>query len=314
MAMRALVVLGVAAMALTQAPPAQAQQNLYNIGTPISGPGQLTQSASSSDNLSVLESNVAFIDSALPRNTLRLRLDLGYDMPRPTRAEYFMAASGLPLAEPKINSYQDASAYVEFAPLSFFSMFLETPMRWLNPDINRNMVGYGDMNFGFKLCTWNAEEFLATLQLRLYEPTGRPGLGTEHWTIEPALLAVWRPYTNFEVEGEVRYWVPLNNSDIAGDVLRYGVGLSVGPASQGFWYKPVIEAVGWTVLGGKALVVSAPDSFVIENAAGQTIINGYLGMRLGMGNTLDFYAGYGRCFTGNTWTRDFVRVELRFFY
>jgi hypothetical protein len=273
-----------------------------------------------SDALGVAESDVAIIDSSLPRNTLRLRLDLGYDLPVPTRAEYFMAkggvpfSPGLPLPETKIQSYQEASAYVEFAPVSFFSVFLETPMRWLNPDVNANSYGYGDMNFGFKLATWNTSEILATLQLRFYQPTGDPGRGTNHWTIEPALLASWRPYTNIELEGEVRYWVPLGGTDFAGDILRYGVGLSVGDAQQGFWYKPVVEGVGWTVMGGKEMLVSSPDSYVIQSASGQTIINGYLGMRVGMGATFDVYAGYGRCFTGNSWARDFIRAELRFFY
>jgi hypothetical protein len=301
--MRALVVLALTLVALAAVP-----QRL------------LAQQGPVSDALGVAESDVAIIDSAQPRNMLRLRLDLGYDNIRPTRAEYFLAKGGLPftpglpLPETKIQSYQDASAYAEFAPVSFFSVFLETPMRWLNPEVNANTYGYGDMNFGFKLATWNTPELLATLQLRFYQPTGGTGLGTGHWTIEPALLASWRPYTNIELEGEVRYWVPLGGTDFAGDVLRYGAGLSFGDAQQGIWYKPVIEAVGWTVLGGKEMAVSSPDAFVIQSAAGQTIFNGYLGLRVGMGATLDVYAGYGRCFTGNAWARDFVRMEMRFFY
>ena len=30
--------------------------------------------------------------------------------------------------------------------------------------------------------------------------------------------------------------------------------------------------------------------------------------------TLDCYVGYGHCFTGTSWSRDFARLELRFFY
>jgi hypothetical protein len=313
--MRTLVAAGLIALALTQGSPASAQ-DLFNFGTPVTSPADLSPSGpATSDSLSVLESNVAIIDSALPRNMLRLRLDLGYDMPRPTRDEYFMGKFGTPLPELKINSYQELSGYAEFAPVSFFSMFVEAPVRWLNPEINRNIMGLGDTNFGLKLCTWNDAGLVATLQLRVYDPTAQqPGLGTQHWTIEPALLACWRPFTNFELEGELRYWAPLGGTDFSGDIVRYGIGLSVGEASQSIWYKPVVEAVGWTAVGGKAYVVSAPDAFAIENTAGQTIINGYIGLRIGMGNVFDFYAGYGRCFTGNSWTRDFARFELRFFY
>jgi hypothetical protein len=98
-------------------------------------------------------------------------------------------------------------------------------------------------------------------------------------------------------------------------VLRYGIGLSLGNTSaDGFWFKPVIELVGWTLMGGKELVVTAPDSFVVQNAADQTIVNGYIGVRLGMGKNIDGYLGYGRCFTGTSWTRDFARLELRFLF
>src|SRR5207253_7518111 len=121
-------------------------------------------------------------------------------------------------------------------------------------------------------------------------------------------------YDNIILEGDFRYWVPLGGTDFAGEVLRYGVGLSLGQKSQRFWFKPVAEAVGWSILGGKTMIVTAPDAFSIESASGQTIINGYLGVRFGMGGAFDCYAGYGRCFTGNTWARDMVRVEFRWFY
>jgi hypothetical protein len=281
--------------------------------TPITDPNQLS-SRPANDNLFINQSAVSFLDSALPRSTLRLRLDLGYDMPQPIRDEYFISRNGLPMLETKVQSYQDVASYVELAPASFFSLFVETPIRWLNPAINANTYGVGDTNFGLKLVTWNDQELLATLQLRFYAPTGRPGLGTQHWTIEPALLGIWQPYSNIELEGELRYWAPLGGTSFAGDVLRYGVGLSLGKVSQTLWFKPVAEVVGWTAVGGQTLLVTAPDAYLVQSAAGQTIINGYLGLRLGLGNTLDFYTGYGRCFTGDSWTRDFVRVELRLFY
>jgi hypothetical protein len=312
MTMRSLFVVALALLAA--AAPATAQQP-FSFGVPASSLSP-SAPAASSDNLDITDSAVSFIDSALPRNTVRLRLDLAYDDPRPTRAAYLVGVSGLPLPEPRIQSYQDVSAYAEWAPMSFFSVFFEAPMRWLNPEVNQNVSGYGDMNFGFKLCTWNSDEMLATLQVRLYNPTAeRASLGTDHWTFEPAFLANWLPYDGVMLEGEVRYWMPLGGGDFAGDIVRYGLGLSIGSSNPtGFWYKPVLEGVGWSVLGGKSMVVTSPDSYYIQSAAGQTIINGYLGMRLGMGNYLDFYAGYGRCFTGSSWARDNVRVELRLFY
>jgi hypothetical protein len=297
---------------------ALAQGQVPYIGAPIVSPNQTA--APADDGLSVDESNTAFIDGALPRNMLRLRLDLGYHDLQPTRAEFFQAkggvpnSRGLPLPETKV-SYQELSTYAEYAVAPFFSAFVETPFRWINPDVNANIYGYGDMNFGCKLCTWSVQDFIATLQLRVYSPTAEhAGLGTGHWSIEPALLATWSPYDNIMLEGEFRYWSPLGGSDFAGDVLRYGAGISIFKRTDAVWFKPVVEAVGWSVLGGKSMVVTAPDSFTVRDAAGATIVNGYLGVRFGMGQRIDGYAGYGRCFTGSTWQRDFIRVEFRFFF
>jgi hypothetical protein len=290
-----------------------------NFGTPVTGPNQ---NAPPPDDVSPLgKSFVSIIDGAVPVNTLRLRLDLGYDMPRSTRAEYFQAKPGVLLgpgmlfAEPNIRSYQDLSIYGEFAPLPFFSTFLETPMRWLNPDVNANTYGVGDINLGFKLCTWNSEDFLATLQLRFFDPTAqKAGLGTHHWTIDPALLVMWRPYDNIILEGDVHYWAPLNGTDFAGDILRYGAGISLGSQDSGFWFKPVAEIVGWSVLGGKQVVATSADAFTVQSASGATIVNGYVGLRFGWGPAFDCYAGYGRSLTGSTWARDFARVEVRWFW
>jgi len=294
-------------------------QPIPNFGTPITSPSQ--GAPTPDDNGPLGKSFVSMIDSAVPLNTLRMRLDLGYDMPRPTRAEYFQAKPGVLLGpgmlfpEPKLQSYQELSVYGEYAPLPFLSTFIETPLRWINPEVNGNTYGFGDINLGFKLCTWNSEDFLVSLQLRFFDPTGqRPGLGNHHWTIDPALLLMWRPYDNIILEGDVHYWAPLDGTDFAGDILRYGVGISLGSQDAGFWFKPVVEVVGWSVLGGKQMVVTPADTFTIQSASGATVVNGYAGLRFGWGPSFDIYAGYGRCFTGSSWTRDFARLELRWFW
>jgi hypothetical protein len=314
-AARALVL--VAPVLLMAAGPTFAQQ-MPNFSVPAMGPNQGPPPPE--DTGPYGQSSVSFIDSSVPRNTLRLRLDLGYQMAQPMRADYFLAKGGalftpgLPKPEPILHSYQELTTYAEWAPLPFFSGFIETPVRWINPQVNNNTYGYGDINFGFKLCTWNSEDFLATIQLRFFDPTAqRPGLGTDHWTFEPAFLLMWRPYDNIILEGDVRYWAPLGGTDFASDVIRYGVGISLGQANPSFWIKPVVEAVGWTVRGGHGLFVVSPDVAYVQSAA-DTIVNGYVGVRFGWGNVFDCYAGYGHCFTGSTWSRDFVRLEVRWFY
>jgi hypothetical protein len=301
--------------ALAQAPPDMSKF----MGTPITQ-GSRSSSTSGDPVMGVKDSYVSILDSAYTRNVLRLRFDAGWTNRRPTRAEFFQSKGGVaggpgpPRPETNVD-YQEATAYAEWSPIPFVSMFVDTPVRWINPDQNVNTWGYGDTDFGLKLCTWTQEQFIATFQLKVYNPTAqRPGLGTDHWTIEPGLLAIYQPYDNITVEGELRYWIPLGGTDFAGDTLRYGLGASLGQRSSSFWIMPVVEAVGWTVLGGKELVVAAPDAFTIRDANDQTILNGYLGCRFGFGPQLDFYAGYGRCFTGAAWSRNFGRLEMRFLY
>ena len=255
-----------------------------------------------------------------------LGFDAAYDIRQPTRAEYMFAKGGLPgspgfpLIETKID-YQQASTHLEYAIAPWFSLFIETPYRWLNPDVNRNERGFADMCYGLKLCTWSSpgSNFIATILLRLYQPTADPStLGTNHWSVEPGLLAAYKITDSLLLEGELRYWTAINGSDFAGDLVRYGLGISYGQRNPaGFWFTPVVEGRrSWTVLSGQTIAATSPTKYVIEDARNQTIVNAYLGIRLGYG-PLDLYLGYGRCFTGDQWMRgDFLHraAKLRFVY
>jgi Putative MetA-pathway of phenol degradation len=278
------------------------------------------QQASSSDGtISINDSFVSIIDGAAPRNYFILRFDAAYDIRQPTRAEYLFAKGGLPnspgfpFVETKID-YQELSTHAEYAIAPWLSLFMEVPYRWLNPDVNRNEHGFADVHYGLKLCTWSSDSFIATILLRVNQPTADPStLGTSHWSVEPGLLAAYRLGSNILIEGELRYWTAIGGSDFAGDLVRYGLGVSYGQRNPGgFWVMPVLEAVGWTIMSGKTIAAASPDNFTIEDARGQTILNGYLGVRLGYGPNLDLYLGYGRAFTSVQWQRDFYRAELRF--
>src|SRR5262245_41316458 len=174
-------------------------------------------------------SAVSFIDSALPSQFFRLRYDSSYDNIFPNRSEFFYAGvpHGPPRQERRVDS-QDLSAYAEALLDRNISLFVELPMRFLNPEINNNTNGFSDMNAGFKYVLVGDEFFTGTFQLRLYAPTGAAsrGLGTHHFTLEPALLANLRLTENLTAETELRYWIPLTGDDFAGDMVRYGLGLS----------------------------------------------------------------------------------------
>ena len=269
----------------------------------------------------VSDSKTGYIDGAIPGNIFRLRYDTSYNNRRPTRAEFLYAQSGpngpgWPNPEPNVD-YQDFLAYAEFLFLPRLSGFIEAPARFLNPDVNANTAGLGDMNVGFKYAFLESETGLLTFQFRTYIPTGDSdrGLGTNHVSLEPALLWYQAVSDRAGMEGELRYWVPVGGTDFAGQVIRYGLGFHYDIVRECDWrFGPVIEFVGWTVLSGKVSAVEPTGLVTVSDAAGQTIVNAKVGMRLGISNFADIYAGWGRPLTGDRWYENTFRLELRFLY
>ena len=319
---RFAMVIGILALGL---PGTLCAQGLGNMAMPTNmGPIMGSTSSAPRDTdpaLSINDTFVSFIDSAVPRTVIGLRFDATYNNRQPSRATYVYPKGGLPggigfpLPETRVDA-QDLTTIAEYSLTPWLSFFMEGTYRWINPEVNSNTSGASDMKYGMKLCTWSDENVIATVLLRIYQPTAKyETLGTGHWSIEPGLLAAYRISPMLHLEGEVRYWIPLGGGDFAGDILRYGVGLSYGQRNaNGVWYMPVAEAIGWTVLGGKTMLASSPDNFVVQEARNQTIANAYLGMRIGYAQNVDLYLGYGRSFTGQFWSRETYRVEFRLSY
>jgi hypothetical protein len=280
---------------------------------------------------------VGYIDSAVVNNQFQLRFDSGWGLFPPDRAEFFYAKCGCfgdpalrPVLEPlglfdpdapgpiEIETnidYQELSMYVEQTANDWLSGFIEAPVRFLNPEVNDNTAGLGDLQFGGKVLLWWAEDTWITFQLRTYVPTGDAdrGLGTHHVSLEPGLLVFHQLSERLTVEGELRDWIPIGGTDFAGNVLRYGIGAGYALLDQcaDFSVAPVVEAVGWTVLGGKKLGAEGP-----TDAAGDTIVNLKLGVRVGLDpdNLHQIYAGYGKSLTGEHWYEEIARVQYRVFY
>src|SRR5262249_31984923 len=217
------------------------------------------------------------------------------------------------------------TTYLEYAPSERLSGFAEIPVRWINPEQNDNASGLSDVNFGFKYALLYDECRVLTLQLRAFAPTGDAfkGLGTNNWNLEPAILLYQRLSERFQMEAEVRDYIPVDSADdFAGNVLRYGVGFSyLAYNTNRFRVSPVVEAVGWTVLTGKEVVVDdiTTGASHIKDASGDTIVNLKVGVRLGFGSLSepgllsrsDLGISYGRALTGDVWYKDIVRVEYR---
>lgn len=259
-----------------------------------------------------------YIDFAKPMNVLRLRYDAAYDMNRPDRAEYFYGKCGCfggnapgPVLPERSVDAQEASVYLEVAPTERFSVFIDLPFRMINPEVNDNASGIGDVRYGFKYAFVYTDNHIVSLQVRGYAPTGdaRRGLGTSHNSIEPTILYTGRFGDNWTVYGQFGEWVPIDGTDFAGNILLYGAGVGYTAYDTGnFKVTPLVEFVGWSVLSGKEF---NPDTLSAVNAAGDNIVNGKIGVRAG-GARQDVYVGYGRALTGDVWYKDIWRLEYRF--
>ena len=287
-------------------------------------------------------SSVGYIDPAVPQSQFRLRFDAGYDFGSPDRAEFFYAKCGCvrelppthplfdpnapgpdadapgPQPETNIDSFQDIAAYVELAANGRFSVFGEFPVRFLNPEVNENTAGYADMNVGFKYALLASADQYLTLQFRTYLPTGDAdrGLGTDHFSLEPGLLYFARPAERLILEAEFKGWVPIDGTEFAGEILRYGVGGGyIAWASPSMTITPTLEFVGWTILDG---FESTP---TVRDVGGDTIVNIKPGVRFGWGEPNQYYVteqslyvGYGTPITGREWYEDIFRVEYRMLF
>jgi hypothetical protein len=269
-------------------------------------------------------SSVGYIDSAIPMSQVRLRYDSAYGNNRPDRAEFFYPkcgcfrpgdpnAAGPPLAEPNVD-YQEIRAYLEGAWSDRFSTFVEVPVRIINPQANDNTSGLGDVEFGLKYALVRNYNQTLSVQVRTFAPSGDgfKGLGTEHWSLEPALLYNRQVGDRVILEAELRDWTALDSdTDFAGNVLRYGVGVSyVFQPTCNLSVAPVVELVGWTVLNG----LEFADVTRVEDATGDTIFNVKPGVRATLFNSIEAYIGYGRPLTGAVWYKDILRLELKYRY
>ncbi|MCC9604282.1 hypothetical protein LOC68_00140 [Blastopirellula sp. JC732] len=284
-------------------------------------------SFAAAQEFSTSDTNVGYIDSAFVGSKIRFRFDSAYDNPTPDRAEFFYrastAATGSPIspAEPQVD-YQEFWTYLELAVASNVSLFVDAPVRMVNPEIAANTSGFSDLQVGIKGILLESDADMLTGQIRVYTPTGDASrrLGTNHASIEPALLYARRLSDRTMLESEFRVWVPLDSTVVpqghfAGPVLRYGVGVGhdlyqcVSPCGcESKKLTAVAEFVGWSILDGLATVPATPTMATIIDVDGDTIINGKFGLRYTQ-SCHSVYVGYGRAFTGDVWYHDIIRAE-----
>src|SRR5262245_27164268 len=176
----------------------------------------------------VRDTNVGYIDTAIPGDQIRFQFDAAYDNVRPTRDEFFWSPGppfgrGPRIPEASVN-YQDITTYFETLVGPHTSLFAAIPVRFLDPELNPNTAGLAHVNAGIKQALFVDENTVATFQFRTYGPSAdnNRGLGTGHVSLEPALLVFRRLSDDWTVEAELRDWIPLGGGDFAGNIIRYG--------------------------------------------------------------------------------------------
>lgn len=279
---------------------------------------------------STSDTNVGYIDSAIPATQIRFRFDSAYGNPTPDRAEFFYrastAATGLPISPAETGvDYQEVWTSLEWSPSPMWSISLDVPFRFINPELNPNREGFSDIQISAKGVLWMDSDQALTAQLRAYLPTGDADrlLGTDHVSLEPALLYAARLNSATLWENELRLWIPIDGTEIAGEnfagpILRYGTGVGVdlyqasdhccGTRER---LTAVAEFVGWTILDGLATVPQNSSTAQLISVDGDTTLNAKLGLRWTEPKH-SLFMGYGRSLTGDVWYHDILRAEYAF--
>lgn len=295
-------------------------------------------------------SMVGYVDDAIVASQLRFRFDAGFHDNAPDRAEFFYAQySGLngpgPNSVVADLNFQQIYLRGEYASNQRVSFFAELPVRWVQPQLIlanvtpastfTNQAGFSDVAIGFKLAAIASPSQYLTFQFQAHLPSGNAsaGLGTGHSTVEPALLYYRKLSGKVTLEAETGDSHPIGGSScrnpcestnltgpktqgFAGDVFFYGLGPSYAAyRTQHVRIAPVIELVGWRILGGLETTcgpeVDCADQIGVS-ADRTNIVNLKAGARAMVGDHSSFYAGYGHQLTHEFWYKEIFRAEYRY--
>jgi len=314
-------------------------------GTPQqpSGQGSPPSSSPSTDRPKTNGSMVGYIDNAIVGSQVIVRSEADIDDETPDLAEYLFAACRCayipnapgPTGLASTLNFEELRLYGEYAFNNRFSLFTEVPFRWVQPQSFvpglgsfMNQGGLSDINAGFKFAILASGRHYVSIKFLASFPTGNAsrGLGTNHYSVEPSVLYYQPLSRRLTLESEVGDWHPIGGSTgfsasgsggFAGDVFFYGVGPSYEVYSgERVQVAPVIELVGWQVLGGFQTVgpflPGNPCAESVCSAAGTSMLNLKAGARITFGAHSSLYAGYGRALTDAYWYKRIFRLEYRY--
>jgi hypothetical protein len=275
-----------------------------------------------------------YIDNAVVGSEIRTRFDAAFDDNHPDRAEFFYALCSCddsrargPHGLVTALNFQQVYLRGEYAPIRRLSFLVDVPLRWIQPQGAfiagsggfPNEGGISDVQAGLKFAALASRRQFLTFQLVASLPSGdsTKGLGTAHYSVAPSLLYFQKVTDRFSIEGELGDTHPIGGDiptapgpGIPGEVFTYGVGPSYEIyRGEHVRIAPVIELVGWKVLGGKQ--TSFAPSWAVTSVDGFNTVNLKAGFRTSIGNHTSFYLGFGQALTHEFWYKHILRLEYR---
>ena len=169
---------------------------------------------------------------------------------------------------------------------------------------------------------WSSPKHYLTAQLKTYFPSGtaRHGLGTNHYSLEPALLYLPQFSRRLRSRARLGGWLPIGGSagdptngsqSFAGNIFFYGIGPSYTVIDgDKFRLAPVVELIGWSVTGGQQTEITQRGPTF--SASGTNIVNLKIGARMSFHARNSVYVGYGFPLTSADWYNNILRVEYRY--
>jgi hypothetical protein len=235
------------------------------------------------------------IDIAQPMNQFAFRLDAAYGWRRPDLAEWLFArpsslgGQGPPAIERSVN-YQDFDFLTELGTRAM-SVRTLIPVRLVDPEINENTGGLGDIQLETKVLLLDGQRWKISQVNGFYFNTGdaQKGLGTGHISMEPGVLASfeWNPATILHSEAKFLFPLGGGNPDQVGDVLTWGFGVShILYDSDGFAVIPTLETVFYSILHSGGYTDYDDQSF--HHFTGDTVPTIHAGLRFAWDRTRDF--------------------------
>jgi hypothetical protein len=219
------------------------------------------------------------LETAMNNPSVGIRFKNDFGLNTPDRLEYVWARAGRgPAAEQRVDIF-DSVLRMEVGNASAVAI-TEYTMRSLNPDINPNTVGFGDMVVGAKANIYDNGCTQVSSAFRTYLKTGPVdrGLGTGHVSLEPGILACHQLSQFTYLHGELKYWLPIAGTNgFAGDVLQSGLGIStLWRDYDDFALMPTFEVQSHTFLFGSQTNSIGPR----EDVDSLTVVGFYPGLRI----------------------------------